>query len=113
MAFAENPHNFTDVDSKEKAIRLVEEGRLVPILLFPAELGGPEASQNTVYVPPETRDIQTQIIGTLIRFVEEGLIDNLNAEPEYKGNSFVPSRIHMRTSHSGKPGQFNPTIEIW
>ncbi|WP_316364378.1 hypothetical protein [Candidatus Thiodiazotropha sp. CDECU1] len=81
MSFAENPHDFTNVDSREKAIKLVGEGKLVPLLLFPAEFGGEEIPQNTVYVPPETKDIQAQIIGTLIKFVEDGLIDNLKAEP--------------------------------
>jgi hypothetical protein len=113
MSFAKNPHDFTAIDSMAKVLKLAEEGKLVPLLLFPAEFGGQEIPQNTLYVPPETKDIQTKIIGTLIRFVKEGLIDSLRAEPEYKGDSFVPSKIHMYTGHSGKEGQFNPTIEIW
>lgn len=105
--------DFSQVDSREKAEALAEKGELFKILLFPAEFGGQDVPPNTVYVPAGIPEIKDQITQTLIRFVEEGLIDNLSVSPEYKGNSFVPARIVMETSHSGKPGEFNPTIEIW
>ncbi|MEM7432586.1 MAG: hypothetical protein AAF351_11720 [Pseudomonadota bacterium] len=110
---AEIPRDFSHVDSLEKAEALVESGELYKILLFPAEFGGEEIPPNTVFVPAEIPEIKDRITQTLIRFVEDGLIDNLTVNPEYKGDSFVPSRIVMETSHSGKPGEFNPTIEIW
>jgi len=105
--------DFSHVNSREKAIALVEKGELFQIYLFPIELGGKEIPPNAVYVPVGIPEIQSTIIGTLIRFADEGLIDNLNVEPEYKGDSFVPSKIKMHTYHSGKAGEFNPTIEIW
>jgi hypothetical protein len=112
-ASAETGLDFSHVDSKEKAIALFEKRKLFKILLFPVEFGGQDIPQNVVYVPAGIPEIKDQITGTLIRFVQDGLIDNLKVEPEYKGNSFVPSKINMFTSHSGKLGQFNPTIEIW
>lgn len=105
--------DFSHVDSCEKAIALVQEGKLFKILLFPAEFGGVDIPQNSVYVPAGIPEIKDQITGTLIRFVEQGLIDDLQVNPDYKGNSFVPSAIKMSTSHSGNTGEFNPTIEIW
>ncbi len=105
--------DFSHIDSKEKAIALSEKGELFKILLFPDEFGGQDIPQNVVYVPAGVPEIKDQITGTLIRFVKDGLIDNLKVEPEYKRRSFVPSKIKMFTSHSGKSGQFNPTIEIW
>lgn len=112
-ANADSGMNFSHVDSREKAMALVQEGKLFKILLFPSEFGGEDIPQNSVYVPAGIPEIKDQITGTLIRFVEQGLIDNMQVNPEYKGNSFVPSKIKMRTSHSGKEGEFNPTIEIW
>jgi hypothetical protein len=112
-ANAGSPLDFSAIDSSEKAVKLAQEGKLFKILLFPAEFGGEDVPQNVVYVPAGIPDIKDKFTGTLIRFVQEGLIDNLQVSPEYKGNSFVPSKINMKTSHSGKAGEFNPTIEIW
>lgn len=110
---ANAPLDFSNIDSREKAAQLAQEGKLFKILLFPAEFGGDDASHNIVYVPAGIPEIKDQITETLIRLVEDGLIDNLQVLPEYKGNSFVPARILMKTSHSGKAGQFNPSIEVW
>lgn len=112
-ANAGNVRDFSHVDSREKTIALVEKGELFKILLFPAEFGGQDIPQNVVFVPAGIPEIKEQITGTLVRFVQDGLIDNLKVEPEYKGKSFVPSKINMHTYHSGKAGQFNPSIEIW
>jgi hypothetical protein len=93
---------------------LAKDGNLIGILLFPAELGGEDVPQNTVYVPPQAAEARELIIGTLRRFVSEGLIDKLTVTPEYCGDSFIPSRLvfHATDSH-GKHGAFNPTVEIW
>lgn len=110
---AENHLDFSHIDSLEKAEALAEKGELFKVLLFPAEFGGQNIPPNIVYVPGGIPEIKNQITETLIRFVQDGLVDNLTVNPEYKGNSFVPSKIVMETFHSGKPGEFNPTIEIW
>ncbi|MEJ2407021.1 MAG: hypothetical protein P8171_22605 [Candidatus Thiodiazotropha sp.] len=110
---ADTPLDYSGVDSREKAVELVKEGKLYKILLFPAEFGGEDIPQNVVFVPAGIPEIKDKITGTLMRFVQEGLIDNLQVNPEYKGNSFVPSKINIKTSHSDKAGEFNPTIEIW
>jgi hypothetical protein len=105
--------DFSDVTSVEDAKRLEARGELVKILLFPEEFGGEDVPANVVYVPEVTAEIKNMITGTLIRFVEEDLIDNLSVEPEYKGKSVVPSRIVMKATHHTKEGQFIPAIEIW
>ena len=112
-ASADTGLDCSNVDSREKAVALAKEGKLHKILLFPAEFGGEDIPQNTVYVPAGIPEIKDKITGTLLRFTQEGLIDKLQVAPEYKGKSFIPSKINMKTSHSGKPGEFNPTIEIW
>lgn len=110
---AGNPQDFSHVDSLEKAQALAAEGTLAPLYLFPPELGGAEIPENTVYVPPAIIAVQQQLIGTIKRFAADGLIDNIKVNPEYKGDSFVPAKIHMVTTHGDKAGSFNPTIEIW
>lgn len=105
--------DYSHVTSREAAEKLAAEGELFKILLFPEEFGGENEPENVVYVPAGIPEIKDQITGSLIRFYEDGLIDRLTVMPEYKGNSFVPSRIAIKASHSAKSGRFEPTIEIW
>lgn len=109
----EGAPDFSQVTSREAALKLASEGKLFKILLFPPEFGGEDVAPNVVYVPAGIPEIKDQITGTLIRFYNEGLIDKLNVSPEYKGSSFVPSKIHLKATHSKKGGGFEPTIDIW
>jgi hypothetical protein len=105
--------DFSKVTSVAKAKELEAKGELVKTLLFPAEFGGEDIPANVVYVPAIAAEAKDMITGTLVKFVKDDLIDNLSVEPEYKGNSIVPSRIVMKATHQTKEGQFVPTIEIW
>lgn len=105
--------DFSAVTTKTAARKLVREGRLVEITLFPAELGGPDDPANRSYTTPEAADARDMIIGTLGRFFEDGLIDKLQVIPDYKGDSIVPSSITMTATHSGEDGAFSTTIAVW
>jgi hypothetical protein len=109
---SKNP-DFSKIDTLGKVQQLEQEGKLEKILLFPKEFGGEDISHNIVYVPIGIGDIKQKITNTLINFVKEGLISNMEVLPEYKGNSFVPARITIKTSNENKPGLFNTTINIW
>ena len=108
-----NTLDFSDVDSLKKCEDLMEKGELFKILLFPAEFGGKDIPNNICYVPAGIPEIKDKLTETLIDFVEKGLINKLNVELEYKGKSFIPSKIKMFTSKSDKPGEFNPVINVW
>ncbi len=105
--------DFSDVTTKAAARKLVREGRLVEITLFPAELGGEEIAENISYTTPEAAEARAMVIGTLGRFFEEGLIDKLQVIPEYRGESIVPTRIIMNATHSEREGSFGGLIEVW
>lgn len=105
--------DFLEVTSREAALKLVEEGKLHKVLLFSAEFGGEDVTANVVYVPPGIPEIKEQLTGTLVRFVNEGVINQLEVVPEYKGKSFVPSKIHIKARHSDRHGGFEPSIDIW
>ena len=113
MAVAESNLDFSEVTSLEKAKALEKQAKLFKVLLFPAEFGGEDIPQNVVYVPAGIPEMKNQITGTLVRFFQDGLINQLNVAPEYKGNSFIPSKINLKAWHSEKEGGLNPTIEIW
>jgi len=107
------PPDFSDVTTRAAARRLVPEGRLVEISLFPVELGGPDAPPNMGYITPEAAEVRAIVIGTLTRFMQEDVIDRLTVVPDYKGDSIVPSRITMTASHSGEGGSIGTTIDVW
>ena len=108
-----NSRDFSAVDSLAKAQALYEGGKLEPLFLFPLEFGGQRIPQNVVYVPPGIASIKQQIDSAIGSMVKEGLVGSYAAEPEYKGNSFVPSKIKIKTSHPQKPGGVDRTINIW
>lgn len=110
--FAQGP-DYSAVDSKEKVQALAREGELRKIYLFPLELGGQDVEANAVYVPPNIAEMKRKLDGTVARMAHEGSVSKLTVEPEYKGRSFVPSKIKMRASHSSKPGVFEPTLDVW
>lgn len=107
------PLDFTDVDSLEKALALFRAGKLEELYLFPVEFGGQANRQNIVYVPRGIAEIKRGMDATIGKMVQEGAVTQYVARPEYKGNSFIPSKIIIETSHPDKPGAFNPTINIW
>lgn len=106
-------HDFSMITSKAAAQRLVREGRLVRIRLFPAELGGRADPENLAYVPPAVEYARQLLIGTLRRFTEEDLIDKLDVQAEYKGTSIIPARIRYVATHSRGGEPFEAVVEVW
>ena len=104
---------FSKITSMEQVHTLLHQGDLFRILLFPPEFGGTDDDRNVVYVPAGIPEIKDQLTGTLVRFTNEGIIDQLAVEPEYRGQSLIPCKIKMRAWHSEKPGGINPSIDIW
>lgn len=105
--------DFSDITSREKAEALFAQGKVEKITLFPREFGGQETPLNTVFVPIGVGDAKNKVTGMLVRYVSDGLINKLVVEPEYKGDSFIPSRIKMRAWHTEQKGEFTPSIEVW
>jgi len=106
--------DWAQVKSLEAAQALARQGLLFKILLFPAELGGEDVPPNTAYVPRGIPESQEQVVGMIVRIMQDGLADQMNVNAEYKGDSFVPAKIHMKVwDSSGKQGAFEPVIPIW
>jgi hypothetical protein len=109
----EHKRDYSTIDSEEKAKALHREGKLELLYLFPLEFGGKQIPQNTLYVPPGIAAIKQQIDGMIRDLVMAGEVAQYSAVPEYKGDSFIPSKIKISTSHPEKPGGVSPTINIW
>jgi hypothetical protein len=105
--------DFSSVGSVESAAALAAQGKLVRVLLFPAEFGGDDIPQNAVYITPEAAAARELALGTISRMIEKGLLDRMEVSPVYKGKSFVPASLVFKAWHSSKEGRFEPTIEVW
>ncbi len=103
--------DFSGVDTQEKALALVEEGKLEPLYLMPPEFGGPDDPRNIVYVPIGIADIKRGTdLNIIAPLVESRDVRNYSAVPEYRGRSFVPMAIKIVASD---PKRFESEINIW
>jgi len=109
---AERP-DFSAVTSVAAAKKLVASGNLVEILVFPAELGGPRDKENIVYIPPAVVEGRAVAIRALQRMARDGSINKMEVEPDYRGDSIVPTRLRMTAWHTNGNGRFEVEIEIW
>lgn len=106
-----NGPDFTAIDSRAKAERLLEVGELEKLFLLPAEFGGTEDPRNVVYVPRGFVAIKRDIDMNIIRpLVDSGKITGYQATPEYQGQSFIPIAVKIVASN---PGSFTTDINIW
>ena len=105
--------DFSDVTSGEILQALVKAGELIPIYLFPLELGGDEVEQNKSHIPPEALPRWNKHIGRLSRLQAENLFDNLTIAPDYRGESLVPIRLNIIAYDSADETAEITAFEIW
>jgi hypothetical protein len=105
--------DFADVDSLGKVQALASGGKLEKVYLFPLALGGQDIPQNIAYVPPVIAGAKRKIDGTIERMFKEGSVTQYKTDLEYKGKSFVPSKIKIKTWHPERSGEVSHTIEVW
>jgi hypothetical protein len=107
------PADFARVESLAAAQDLAKAGTLVPVLLFPAEVGGPDVPPNTVYITPEAATERAKALAAIIALLEQDKLDQMDVKPAYKGKSVVPSSIVMKAWHTGTGETFEATIPVW
>lgn len=105
--------DFSAVTTQEALQALAETGELVPIYLFPPNLGGPEIEQNQVYVTPAAAESNRLLVLTIEKFVADGLLNQMDVRPEYRGDSLVPSKLVFEAWNTEGDGRFEPSIEVW
>jgi hypothetical protein len=107
---AETQLDFSAVDSQKKAITLYEKGELFKIYMMPLEFGGDDDAVNTLYVPKFVQEFKTKVDKKIEDLLMDGQRLGFTAEPEYKGNSFVPSKLKIMVTGDT---EFTETIAIW
>jgi hypothetical protein len=106
-----NGPDFSAVDSRAKAEELIRRGELHKLLLMPAEFGGADIPQNTVFVPAFAVEMKTRIDRNIIApLVANRTTTQYEATPQYEGRSFVPISIKIVATN---PGSFTANVAIW
>ena len=102
--------DFSNIDSNEKAIDLYKKGKLSKVHLMPLEFGGEDSAVNILYAPESVKILKQRFD----KIIEELLIDGkklgYSAKPEYKGKSFIPSKLKISVTGDS---EFIETINIW
>ncbi len=100
---------ITTLGQAEAACR---EGHLVKALLLPAELGGEDVPQNRTFLPPQASDAKAGTTVELINAVQIGM-SAVSIVPEYRGDSFVPSRLVITAARPGSAPGLSRDLRVW
>jgi hypothetical protein len=101
------------IRSKAEAENLRNEGRLEPILLIPAELGGVADAANVVLVPPTAREERDRLIAEVLDLVRAGGANRLSVTPDYRGDSLIPCGLAITAWQDGDMPAYERRIAIW
>lgn len=94
---------WSQVVSRADAEALAASGDLEPLFLLPERFGGDNRPENVVFVPAGINDVRDEYLDSVAAsLVEDGVVDQMTATPEYRGDSFIPSAIVVRLSHLGR-----------
>jgi len=102
--------DFSDINSNEKAIALFNKGEFLKLYLMPLEFGGEDIPMNYLFVPHFVVELKSRFDKMVENLLIEGKKLSYSASPEYKGKSFIPSKL---TIYVTGDVQFEETINIW
>ena len=103
--------DFASIVSTRDAEEARKLGALERVLLFPEVLGGQAVPEDVVYLTPPAAETKDSANAELIEAIRAGMSD-INIVPEYRGSSFVPTKIRI-TAYPGRLPAFERVIEIW
>jgi hypothetical protein len=102
--------DYSQIDSHEKAQQLCARKELVKLHLMPLDWGGEDVALNTIYVPEFVLEQKSRIDGAIEELLEAGHNLRYAASPQYKGNSFVASKLIIKVLGDR---EMEATIDIW
>lgn len=106
-----NGPDFSDIDSRAKALELFRQGQLEKLFLLPLEFGGADRPENIVFVPPGIAALKASTdINVIGKLADDGKVTRYTAVPRYAGSSFIPISIEITATD---PGNFVYTIAVW
>jgi hypothetical protein len=102
--------DFSTIDSNEKAQELFAKGELVKLYLMPLDFGGQDSPMNTLFVPEFANNKKNDFDSKVYDMIASGIKLGYSANPEYKGSSFIPSKLIINLKGDKT---ITETIEIW
>ena len=105
-----NGPDYSKIDNNQKAVDLFNTGQLVKIYLMPIAFGGMEMPMNTLFVPEFVQEFKKRFDNTIEELLIQGKKISYSAEPEYKGKSFIPSKLIINVTGES---EFKEIITIW
>lgn len=105
--------DFARASTPQAVAALAERGQLVQLYLFPLEVGGPEDPMNVAWVTPAALREAEAVTAEIVALLEQGKVDDLNVQPEYKGKSLIPTRIRYIATHKTGPAKLDRMVEVW
>jgi hypothetical protein len=104
--------DFSQIDSTAKAIELANKGVLSPLYLMPLRFNGEESERNRLFVPPVVVGLKDRYDNIVEDLLVQEKVNGYSCTPEYKGKSFIPSKLTVIARKDGKD-VFTQTINIW
>lgn len=104
--------DFAEIDSNEKVMELAKKGDFVPLYLMPLRFSGEDSAGNRVFVPSFVVELKDRYDDMVANLISQGKVNGYSCTPEYKGRSFIPSKIQIVAKKDGSP-VFTETIDIW
>jgi len=102
--------DYSQIDSQEKAQALYVQKELVKLHLMPLDWGGQDVAMNIIYVPEFVLEQKSRLDGMIEELLAAGHNLRYSASPEYKGKSFIASKLVIKVSGDR---EMEATIEIW
>lgn len=105
--------DFPGITTRMAASKLVRKHLLAKIYFVPLELGGSKSPANSGYVTPEAAQAHALLTASIAAYVARDRLDHLRIEPDYKGDSIIPSRIRILVEHRGTKERYLRVIDVW
>ena len=102
--------DYSIIDSNEKARALFENGQLAKLYLMPLDFGGQDSPVNILFVPEFANVQKNNFDAKIYTMLERGMKLGYSANPEYKGKSFIPSKITINVKGDQT---MTEVIDIW
>ena len=102
--------NYADVCSYQEAEHYYKKGHLDKLYLIGLAFGGDDSNVNILYAPLEAVNQKQLIDKELETLLHQGLHIQYRAFPEYKGDSFIPSKVIIEVDGDQT---YTKEIDIW
>lgn len=104
--------DFSEITSYEKAIALVQEGKLEKIYIIPLEFEGGTHLENRTFTTSRVAKLKERDEMIIKDMFFMGGADTYSCEPVYRGDSIVPCSFIIEAIRNGHVS-FSEELKVW